>query len=77
VVILRVRAARPAPYPGRFLLRWRPLLWVIAFLLLALAAALAYSASPRLRRHIVPLSLLGGALYSLGWAIGPRESLDD
>jgi uncharacterized membrane protein YoaK (UPF0700 family) len=57
-------------------LRWRPLLWVIASLLLALAAALAYSASPRLRRHIVPFSLLGGALYSLGWAVGPRESLD-
>jgi len=57
-------------------LRWRPLLWVIASLLLAFAAALAYSPNPRLRRHLVPLSLLGAALFALGWAIGPRESLD-
>ena len=58
-------------------MRWRPLLWVIASLLLALAAALAYSPNPRLRRHLVPLSLLGASLFALGWAIGPHESLND
>jgi hypothetical protein len=50
--------------------RYRPFLWWLAFVLLAVAAILAYSPNPRLRRHIVPLSLLAAALYAAGWAVG-------
>lgn len=51
-------------------MRYRPLFWWIAFILLALAGVLAYSPNPRLHRHVVPLSLFGAALYAAGWAAG-------
>lgn len=58
-------------------MRYRPFLWWLAFLLLAVAAVLAYSPNPRLRRHIVPLSLLGAALYAAGWAVGGAATVGD
>jgi hypothetical protein len=39
------------------------------------AAILAYSPNPRLRRHITPLSLLGAAFFSAGWAVGGTEAI--
>ena len=56
-------------------MRYRPFIWWLAFLLLAVAAVLAYSPNPRLRRHLVPLSLLGAALFSAGWAVGGDEAI--
>ena len=56
-------------------MRYRPFFWWLAFILLAAAAVLAYSPNPGLRRHIVPLSLLGAALFSAGWAVGGDEAI--
>lgn len=56
-------------------MRYRPFFWWIAFLLLTVAAVLAYSPNPRLRRHLVPLSLLGAALFVAGWAVGGAEAI--
>ncbi len=49
-------------------MRWRRLFWLLAFLLLVLAAVLAYS--PRLNRHSTPLALAGFGVFFLGWASG-------
>lgn len=60
--------SRTRPYdPMGGAVRTRPLLWFLAFLLLAAAAAFAYS--PRLSRHTVPLALFGASLFVLGWAV--------
>jgi cell shape-determining protein MreD len=57
--------------------RYRPFFWWLTFALLVVAAVLAYSPNPHLRRHIVPLSLLGAALFSAGWAVGGAALVGD
>lgn len=47
---------------------WRRLLWIIAAVLLLLAALVAYSPNPRLSRHSTPLALAGFGVFFLGWA---------
>jgi hypothetical protein len=53
--------------------RYRTLFWWLAAIALTLATVLAYSPNPRLRRHLVPLSLAGAALFTAGWAAGGDE----
>jgi hypothetical protein len=54
----------------------RRLLWLLAFVLLLVAAVLAYSPNPARRRHLVPLALAGSSLFVLGWAVGGDADLD-
>jgi hypothetical protein len=72
--ILRLAGSPNHPL-RRSRLRYRPLLWWLAVIALALAGILAYSPNPRLRRHLVPLSLFGAALFAAGWAVGGAEAV--